>query len=160
VEIEMLEITGLTVKLEEEDKTILDGLSLTVPKGEVHAIIGGNGSGKSTLASVLAGREDYEVTEGTVDFLGKDLLSLEADERAREGVFLAFQYPVEIPGVSTVNFMKTALNKVREHRGLPALDAVAFLAHMKEKMKLVEIDQSLLSRALNEGFSGGEKKTQ
>ena len=152
----MLNINNLHARIEE--KQILNGINLKVNAGEVHAIMGPNGSGKSTLASVLAGREDYEVTEGTVDFLGKDLLSLEADERAREGVFLAFQYPVEIPGVSTVNFMKTALNKVREHRGLPALDAVAFLAHMKEKMKLVEIDQSLLSRALNEGFSGGEKK--
>ncbi len=152
----MLNINNLHARIEE--KQILNGINLKVNAGEVHAIMGPNGSGKSTLASVLAGREDYEVTEGTVDFLGKDLLALEADERAREGVFLAFQYPVEIPGVSTVNFMKTALNKVREHRGLPALDAVAFLAHMKEKMKLVEIDQSLLSRALNEGFSGGEKK--
>ncbi len=152
----MLNINNLHARIEE--KQILNGINLKINAGEVHAIMGPNGSGKSTLASVLAGREDYEVTAGTVDFLGKDLLSLEADERAREGVFLAFQYPVEIPGVSTVNFMKTALNKVREHRGLPALDAVAFLAHMKEKMKLVEIDQSLLSRALNEGFSGGEKK--
>ncbi|MFZ9504343.1 MAG: Fe-S cluster assembly ATPase SufC, partial [Cyclobacteriaceae bacterium] len=120
--------------------------------------MGPNGSVKSTLASVLAGREDYDVTEGNVDFLGKNLLEMEPDERAREGVFLAFQYPVEIPGVSTVNFMKTAVNKVREHRGLPTFDAVSFLAHMKEKMKLVEIDQALLSRSLNEGFSGGEKK--
>ena len=152
----MLNINNLHARIEE--KQILNGINLKINAGEVHAIMGPNGSGKSTLASVLAGREDYEVTGGTVDFLGKDLLAMEADERAREGVFLAFQYPVEIPGVSTVNFMKTALNKVREHRGLPALDAVAFLAHMKEKMKLVEIDQSLLSRALNEGFSGGEKK--
>jgi Fe-S cluster assembly ATP-binding protein len=152
----MLNITNLHARIEE--KQILNGINLKVNAGEVHAIMGPNGSGKSTLASVLAGREDYEVTEGTVEFLGKDLLAMEADERAREGVFLAFQYPVEIPGVSTVNFMKTALNKVREHRGLQPMDAVSFLAHMKEKMKLVEIDQSLLSRALNEGFSGGEKK--
>ena len=140
------------------DKQILNGIDLEVKPGEVHAIMGPNGSGKSTLASVLAGREDFEVSDGTVTFLGKDLLAMEADERAREGLFLAFQYPVEIPGVSTTNFMKTAVNKVREHRGLPALDAVSFLKVMKEKMKLVEIDQSLLNRSLNEGFSGGEKK--
>jgi Fe-S cluster assembly ATP-binding protein len=152
----MLTINNLHAKIEE--KQILNGINLKVNAGEVHAIMGPNGSGKSTLASVLAGREDYEVTEGSVEFLGKNLLSMEADERAREGLFLAFQYPVEIPGVSTINFMKTALNKVREHRGLQPLDAVAFLAHMKEKMKLVEIDQALLTRALNEGFSGGEKK--
>ena len=126
--------------------------------GEVHAIMGPNGSGKSTLASVLAGREEYEVTAGQVDYLGKNLLEMEPEERAREGVFMAFQYPVEIPGVSTINFMKTSLNQIREHRGLPTLDAVSFLQLMKEKMKLVEIDQSLLNRSLNEGFSGGEKK--
>ena len=120
--------------------------------------MGPNGSGKSTLASVLAGREDFEVTEGSVEFLGKNLLELATEERAREGIFLAFQYPVEIPGVSTTNFMKTAINQVREHRGLPPLDAVAFLSLMKEKMKLVEVEQALLSRSLNEGFSGGEKK--
>jgi len=124
----------------------------------VHAIMGPNGSGKSTLASVLAGREDYEVTGGVVEFLGKDLLELAADERAREGIFLAFQYPIEIPGVSTTNFMKTAINQIREHHGEKPLDAVSFLKLMKEKMKLVEIDQALLSRSLNEGFSGGEKK--
>ncbi|MFM7194085.1 MAG: Fe-S cluster assembly ATPase SufC, partial [Bacteroidota bacterium] len=152
----MLTISDLHARIGE--KNILNGINLKVNAGEVHAIMGPNGSGKSTLASVLAGREDYEVTGGSVDFLGKDLLELEPDERAREGVFLAFQYPVEIPGVSTINFMKTAVNKVREHRGLPALDAVSFLAAMKEKMKLVEIDQALLSRSLNEGFSGGEKK--
>jgi Fe-S cluster assembly ATP-binding protein len=120
--------------------------------------MGPNGSGKSTLASVLAGREEFEVTDGTVDYLGKNLLEMAPEERAREGVFMAFQYPVEIPGVSTINFMKTAVNQIRVHRGQQALDAVSFLRIMKERMKLVEIDQSLLNRALNEGFSGGEKK--
>lgn len=152
----MLTIKNLHASI--EDKKILKGINLEVKAGEVHAIMGPNGSGKSTLASVLAGREDYEVTEGSVDFDGKDLLDLAAEERAREGVFLAFQYPIEIPGVSTTNFMKTALNQVREYRGLDPLDAVSFLKLMKEKMQLVEIDQSLLSRSLNEGFSGGEKK--
>jgi Fe-S cluster assembly ATP-binding protein len=152
----MLSIKNLKARIEE--KEILKGISLEVKAGEVHAIMGPNGSGKSTLASVLAGREDYEVTGGEVDFLGKDLLEIDADTRAREGIFLAFQYPVEIPGVSTTNFMKTALNQIREHRGEKPLDAVSFLKRMKEKMKLVEIDQSLLSRSLNEGFSGGEKK--
>tara|TARA_R110001592_G_C12948462_1_gene731115 strand:- start:131 stop:889 length:759 start_codon:yes stop_codon:yes gene_type:complete len=152
----MLSIKNLHARIEE--KEILRGINLEIKPGEVHAIMGPNGSGKSTLASVLAGREDYEVTEGSVEFLGKDLLEMEADFRAREGLFLAFQYPIEIPGVSTTNFMKTAVNQIREHHGEKALDAVSFLKLMKEKMKLVEIDQALLSRSLNEGFSGGEKK--
>jgi Fe-S cluster assembly ATP-binding protein len=152
----MLSIKNLQAKI--ADNQILKGINLEVKAGEVHAIMGPNGSGKSTLASVLAGREEFEVTDGDVAFLGKDLLSLSPEDRAREGIFLAFQYPVEIPGVSTINFMKTALNQVREHRGQPTLDAVSFLSLMREKMKLVEIDQSLLNRALNEGFSGGEKK--
>lgn len=152
----MLKIENLRASI--GDKEILKGINLTVKPGEVHAIMGPNGSGKSTLASVLAGREDYDITGGSVTFLGKDLLELSPEERAREGVFLAFQYPVEIPGVTTTNFLKTAINEVRKHRGLDALDAVSFLKLMKEKSKLVEIDQSLLSRSLNEGFSGGEKK--
>lgn len=152
----MLSIKNLHAKI--EDNQILKGLNLEVKPGEIHAIMGPNGSGKSTLASVLAGREEFEVTEGTVEYLGKNLLELSPEERAREGVFLAFQYPVEIPGVSTINFMKTAVNQVREARGQQPLDAVSFLGLMKEKMKLVEIDQSLLNRSLNEGFSGGEKK--
>jgi Fe-S cluster assembly ATP-binding protein len=152
----MLSIKNLQAKI--EDKQILNGINLEVKAGEVHAIMGPNGSGKSTLASVLAGREEYEVTGGEVDYLGKNLLEMEPEIRAREGVFLAFQYPVEIPGVSTINFMKTALNKIREHRGQPTLDAVSFLQLMKEKIKLVQIDQALLNRSLNEGFSGGEKK--
>lgn len=141
-----------------EGKEILKGIDLEIKPGEVHAIMGPNGSGKSTLASVLAGREEYEVTEGSVDYLGKDLLDLEADERAKEGIFLAFQYPVEIPGVSTTNFLKSAINEKREYHGEEPMDAVNFMKAMKEKMKLVEMDQSLTSRSLNEGFSGGEKK--
>lgn len=152
----MLTIINLHARI--EDKPILNGIDLTVNVGEVHAIMGPNGSGKSTLAAALAGREEFEVTDGSVTYLGKDLLAMAPEERAREGVFMAFQYPVEIPGVSTVNFMKTALNQVRIHRGEAPLDAVAFLKLMKERMKLVEIDQSLLNRSLNEGFSGGEKK--
>lgn len=154
--IDMLTIKNLQAKI--DDKQILNGINLEVKAGEVHAIMGPNGSGKSTLASVLAGREEYEVLDGEATFLGKDLLAMAPEERAREGVFLAFQYPVEIPGVSTINFMKTALNQIREHRGQQPLDAVSFLGLMREKMKLVEIDQSLINRALNEGFSGGEKK--
>lgn len=141
-----------------EGKQILKGINLEIKAGEVHAIMGPNGSGKSTLASVLAGREEYEVTEGEVEFLNRDLLELSPEDRAREGLFLAFQYPVEIPGVSTTNFIKAAVNEKRKYQGLEPLDSVAFLKIMKEKMKLVEIDQSLLSRSINEGFSGGEKK--
>jgi Fe-S cluster assembly ATP-binding protein len=152
----MLKIENLQARIEE--KAILKGINLDIKPGEVHAIMGPNGSGKSTLASVLAGRADYEVTGGTVDFMGKDLLELSPEDRAKEGLFLAFQYPVEIPGVSTTNFIKTAVNEKRKYQGLEALDAAQFLKTMKEKMKLVQIDQSLLSRSLNEGFSGGEKK--
>ena len=152
----MLHIKDLEASIDE--KQILRGINLDIKAGEVHAIMGPNGSGKSTLASVLAGRQQFEVTGGSVEFMGKDLLDMSPEERAREGIFLAFQYPVEIPGVSTTNFIKTAVNETRKHRGLEPLDAVSFLKLMKERMKLVSIDQSLLSRSLNEGFSGGEKK--
>ncbi len=140
------------------ERKILNGINLEIKAGEVHAIMGPNGSGKSTLASVLAGRKEYDVLNGSVEFLGKDLLALSPEERAGEGVFLAFQYPVEIPGLSTTNFIKTAVNEVRKYRGQEALDAVSFLKLMKEKMALMNMDQALLSRSLNEGFSGGEKK--
>jgi Fe-S cluster assembly ATP-binding protein len=152
----MLKISNLHAQI--EGKKILNGIDLEIKAGEVHAIMGPNGSGKSTLASVLAGREDYEVTEGTVEYLGKDLLGLAPEERAGEGLFLGFQYPVEIAGLTTTNFIKTAVNQVRKYRGQEPLDAVQFLKLMKEKMALMNIDQSLLSRSLNEGFSGGEKK--
>ena len=141
-----------------EGKKILNGINLDIKAGEVHAIMGPNGSGKSTLASVLAGRSDYEVLQGTVEFLGRDLLDMSPEQRAAEGLFLAFQYPVEIPGLNTVNFVKTAVNEIRKYRGEKPMDAVAFLKKMKEKMALVNIEQTLLSRSLNEGFSGGEKK--
>lgn len=139
-------------------KEILKGLNLEVKAGEVHAIMGPNGAGKSTLASVLAGREDYEITEGSVDFDGTDLLELSTEDRAREGLFLAFQYPVEIPGVSNVNFLRTALNEIREYKGEEPISAKDFMAMVKEKSKLVELDSKLTSRSVNEGFSGGEKK--
>ncbi len=152
----MLSIKNLNVGIGE--KQILKDFNLEIKPGEVHAIMGPNGTGKSTLASTLAGKEDYEVLSGAVTFNGKDLLEMSADERAREGVFLAFQYPVEIPGVSTTNFMKAAVNAKRKHQGLPTLDAKDFLKLMNEKSALVEIKREFLSRSINEGFSGGEKK--
>ena len=152
----MLEIKNLHASVEKTK--ILKGLNLKVNSGEIHAIMGPNGSGKSTLASVIAGRDDYDVTNGQIKFNGNNLSDLGPDERAREGIFLAFQYPVEIPGVTTTNFMKTAVNQIRHFKGEKTLDAVAFLKLMKEKMKLVNIKQDLLSRSINDGFSGGEKK--
>jgi Fe-S cluster assembly ATP-binding protein len=152
----MLKIENLHVSA--GDKQILNGLNLEVKAGEVHAIMGPNGSGKSTLAQVLAGREGYEVTQGTATYRGRDLLAMAPEERAREGVFLAFQYPVEIPGVNNVYLLKAGLNAVRKHRGEPEVDAFEFLALVREKMKLMQMDESFLGRGVNEGFSGGEKK--
>lgn len=152
----MLSIKNLQAKI--EDKEILKGINLEVKPGEIHAIMGPNGSGKSTLSAVLAGREEYEVTGGSVDFDGKDLLDLNPEDRAREGVFLAFQYPIEIPGVSNVNFLKTAINETRAYKGQAPISAKDFLGLVKEKSALVELDAKLASRSVNEGFSGGEKK--
>ena len=154
----ILEIHDLCAAIAEDGTEILRGLSLTIRAGEVHAIMGPNGSGKSTLAHVLAGRPGYAVTKGTVLYEGKDLLAMKPEERAREGVFLAFQYPVEIPGVSNSYFLRTALNAVRKHRGLPELDAMDFLTLLDEKAQLVRMEEAMLERGVNEGFSGGEKK--
>src|SRR5262249_24499599 len=155
-EASMLEIRNLHARV--DDNEILRGINLTVNAGEVHAIMGPNGSGKSTLAGVLAGREAYDVTAGELLYQGKDLLDMDPEERARAGIFLAFQYPVEIPGVSNTYFLKAALNAIRKHRGLDELDAMEFLGLVKEKMRVLHIDEDLLKRPVNEGFSGGEKK--
>jgi Fe-S cluster assembly ATP-binding protein len=152
----MLSIKDLHASI--EDKEILKGINLEIKAGEVHAIMGPNGSGKSTLSAVLAGREEYEVTKGEVDFGGEDILDMSPEERAREGLFLAFQYPIEIPGVSNINFLKTAINETRAHRGESAITAKEFLGLVKKKSALVELDSKLASRSVNEGFSGGEKK--
>ncbi|HCL91720.1 MAG TPA: Fe-S cluster assembly ATPase SufC [Verrucomicrobiota bacterium] len=152
----MLEIQDLTAGV--EGKPILKGINLRIYPGEVHAIMGPNGSGKSTLAAVLAGRDGYEITAGRVAYLGRDLLELAPEDRAREGLFLAFQYPVEIPGVNSTYFLKAALNEIRKHRGQPELDAMEFLTLVKDKIQLLELNEDLLRRSVNEGFSGGEKK--
>jgi Fe-S cluster assembly ATP-binding protein len=154
----LLKIKDLHAKIEGDGREILKGINLEIKPGEVHAIMGVNGSGKSTLANILAGREGYEITAGTVEFDGKDLLEMEAEVRAREGLFLAFQYPVELPGVLTTYFLRTALNSIREHRGQPALAVREFAALVKEKAQLLELGEELLKRSVNEGFSGGEKK--
>ena len=152
----MLEITNLHASV--AGRGILNGVDLSVKAGETHAVMGPNGSGKSTLAAVLAGRDEYEVTAGSVTWAGRDLLEMAPEERAREGIFLAFQYPVEIPGVNNAYLLKAALNEVRKHRGQPELDAIDFMALVKERMQVLHIDQDLLNRPVNEGFSGGEKK--
>ena len=154
----MLEIKNLHVKIADEDAEILKGVNLVIPPGEVHAVMGRNGSGKSTLSYVLAGREDYEVTEGEVLIIGEILLEMAPDERAAAGVFLAFQYPVEIPGVNNSYFLKAALNAVRKYRGEPELDAIEFMKLIRSRMQLLDMDPSFMQRAVNEGFSGGEKK--
>jgi Fe-S cluster assembly ATP-binding protein len=154
----LLEIRNLHASIAEDGTEILKGVDLTIRAGEVHAIMGPNGSGKSTLAYVLAGRPGYTVTQGTVLYEGKDLLALAPEQRAREGIFLAFQYPVEIPGVSNSYFLRTAVNAVRKHRGVPELDAMDFLTLLDEKARLVEMEEAMLERGVNEGFSGGEKK--
>lgn len=152
----MLKIKNLHASV--EGKEILKGIDLEINAGEIHAIMGPNGAGKSTLSSVLTGREKFEVTEGEIEFNGKNLLELPPEDRAREGIFMSFQYPVEIPGVSTVNFLKTAVNEIRKYHGLPPYPAADFLKMIRQKMELVGIDNKLLNRSLNEGFSGGEKK--
>ena len=152
----MLEVKNLHARI--GDREILKGIDLSVQAGEVHAIMGPNGSGKSTLAAVLAGRDEYDVTGGTVTYRGRDLLAMDPEERAREGLFLAFQYPVEIPGVNNAYLLKAALNEVRKHRGEPELDAMDFMTLVKERMQTLKFDQSLMNRPVNEGFSGGEKK--
>jgi Fe-S cluster assembly ATP-binding protein len=152
----ILEIQNLNAGV--EGKQILKGINLAISAGEVHAVMGPNGSGKSTLAAILAGREGYDISSGQVLYYGKDLLDMDPEERAREGLFLAFQYPVEIPGVNSTYFLKSALNEIRKHKGLPELDAMEFLELVKEKVKLLELSNDLLRRSVNEGFSGGEKK--
>lgn len=162
-ELERMETTSTILEIKNlhagvEGREILKGVDLTLRAGEVHAIMGPNGSGKSTLSQILAGRDGYEVTEGQVTYLGKDLLEMDPEERAREGLFLAFQYPVEIPGVNTTYFLKAAVNEVRKHAGQPELDAMEFLALVKEKMKILHLPEDFLKRSVNDGFSGGEKK--
>lgn len=152
----MINIQNLHANI--KGKEILKGLNLEIKAGEVHAIMGPNGAGKSTLASILAGKEDYEVTAGSIDFDGKDLLEMETEVRAREGLFLAFQYPIEIPGVSNINFLKTAINEIRQHKGMEPISAKDFMTRVREKSAIVELDAKLASRSVNEGFSGGEKK--